>query len=73
MRGMIGDLSQDLAVDSLSLGQPAGLVMSDGDLEDLLHGMCCHSGHSVIAIVDGFRHPWKKRLCYPLSHTREPP
>ena len=34
--GMIGDMSQDLAVHSLSLGQSAGLVMSDGTIQHFL-------------------------------------
>ena len=34
--GLVGVKGQDLAIDSLGLGQPAGLVMPDGDLQRLI-------------------------------------
>ena len=40
--GMVGDLGQDLAIDRLRLGQPAGLVMPDGDLHRLVDRDPCH-------------------------------
>ena len=34
--GLVGEMGQDLAIDLLGLGQSAGLVMPDGDLQRLI-------------------------------------